>query len=424
MFALIDCNNFYVSCERLFRPELEGCPVLVLSNNDGCVVARSDEAKALGIGMGVPVFSIRSLIEQHDIVLFSSNYALYGDLSARVMSLLRSHCPAVEVYSIDEAFVYLEDHATSPRARISFWEGVRRWIHDCTGIPVSVGIAPTKTLAKLANHIAKKHTFTGVYDLSDGAAQREWLPRLDVEEVWGVGRRIAQKLGLYGIRTAQDLRRVPQAWVRQAFNVVLMRTVKELNGEVCLELVPTGAPRKQVVVSRSFREEVYDLPALQENISIYATRLAEKLREQRQITLSITVWLQVNRFRNHRTDGQVAFRRSVVLSQPTAHTGTLIAVGRQLVAELYESGNNYKKAGIMAHDLCPASHEQLHLFEGTESQAAQRALMGAVDGINHKMGRHTVFWAACGRRPQLQAHASQRSAAYTYRWEELLTVTD
>lgn len=415
MFALIDCNNFYVSCERLFRPDLEGRPVVVLSNNDGCVVARSNEAKALGVAMGEPVFRIRELIDRHGIVLFSSNYALYGDLSARVIAILKMHCDAVEVYSIDEAFVLTEGRGED------FFMGLRRRVGEWVGIPVSVGIGPSKTLAKLANYIAKRYVVTGVFDLSDARVRSLWLARIDVEEVWGVGRRIAQRLVLYGIRTAWDLCLAPKAWIRQEFGVTLLRTVKELNGEVCLGLSPQAAARKQMVVSRSFREEITDLGALQERMSMFATRLGEKLREQERITPSVTVFLRGNRFR---AEEVVAVQRTMALPEATAHTGALIGVVRALVAALYVPHTPYKKAGIMAHDLLPASHDQLNLFRSGGADASQRALMVAVDGINRKMGRHTVFWGACGRVPRLDTGASMRSAAYTYRWEELLTVRD
>lgn len=414
MFALIDCNNFYVSCERVFRPDLEGRPVLVLSNNDGCAVARSNEAKALGVKMGDPVFKIRSLIERHDIAVFSSNYALYGDLSARVMEVIEAYCEDIEVYSIDEAFVLTQGHDAA------FFGALKRCIAEWVGIPVCVGIGPTKTLAKLANHIAKRHTIGGVFDLTDAQMRSLWLARIDVEEVWGVGCRIAQRLTIYGIKTAWDLAQASKPWIRQEFGVTLLRTVQELNAEPCFELLTNTGARKQMVVSRSFKEEITDLGVLQERLSIFATRLSEKLRQQERIAPSVTVFWRNNCFKEE----VITAQRTMTLPQATAHTGTLIGVVRELAAALYTPSTKVKKAGIAVHDLLPATHEQLNLFVSAGEGVSQQTLMQAVDGINHKMGRHTVFWAACGRVPKIETGASHRSAAYTYSWGELLTIKD
>jgi DNA polymerase V len=280
-FALVDCNNFYASCERVFQPQLAATPIVVLSNNDGCVVARSEEAKALGIPMGEPLFQIRDLIRREGVRVFSSNYALYGDLSRRVMEILGQHCAAIEVYSIDEAFLRLEFYAQTPERLLDFARRLRWTVLRCTGIPVSIGIAPNKTLAKLANHIAKRRTDEGVYFL---LPQDPILAELPVAKVWGVGRAYERRLGERGVHTVRELQACYPGWIRQEFGVVGLRLLRELQGYACLDLEPPVTSRKHTMVSRSFARDVADPEDLRERLAVYATRLGEKLRRYHQAT--------------------------------------------------------------------------------------------------------------------------------------------
>src|SRR5690554_2745934 len=298
-FALVDCNNFYASCERLFRPDLNGRPIVVLSNNDGCIVARSAEAKALGIKMGAPYFQIQRFLEQQGVEVFSSNYALYADISARVMTTLEEMAPRVEVYSIDEAFLDLTgvDHIIELDC---FGRQVRETVGRYTGITVCVGIAPSKTLAKLANHAAKKwHATGGVVDLRDKARQRKLMSLLPVDEVWGVGRKLTQRLQSDGIKTVLDLADAQPKSIRQQYSVVLERTVRELNGESCLDLEEVTPVKQQIVCSRSFGERVTDRGVMREAVSEYAARAAEKLRIEGRTAKRVSLFMRTNRFNSH-----------------------------------------------------------------------------------------------------------------------------
>ena len=322
-FALVDCNNFYASCERVFQPRLAETPIVVLSNNDGCVVARSEEAKALGIPMGEPLFKIRDLIRAGRVRVFSSNYTLYGDLSRRVMDILGQHCADIEVYSIDEAFLRLEFHAQTPERLLDFARRLRWTVLRCTGIPVSIGIAPSKTLAKLANHIAKRRTDEGVYFL---LPQDPVLAELPVAKVWGVGRAYERRLAERDVITVAQLQACYPGWIRQEFGVVGLRLLRELQGYPCLALEPPVTSRKHTMVSRSFARDVYDREDLRERLAVYATRLGEKLRRYDQATAVLTVYLWTNRFRNQRADGRSCFARTLELPRATNHTATLIAI--------------------------------------------------------------------------------------------------
>ena len=419
LFALADCNNFYASCERVFNPKLYNRPVVVLSNNDGCVVARSNEAKALGIPMGIPLFQIRDLIKKHGVAVYPSNYALYGDMSRRVMSILQRHCADVEIYSIDEAFLKLDFYGFDEDKCFSFALDLRAKILQWTGLPVSIGIAPTKTLAKLANHIAKKQTDEGVFVLRP---QHPKLEKIDIEEVWGVGTAYKRRLNAIGVQTVAQLAQVNEYWMKKEFGIVGLRMLKELKGFPCLDLEPPVESRKNTMVSRSFKSDIYKLEDLSEAVAIYATRLGEKLRKFDQQASVLTIFLWANRFKNKRPDGRSCFSRTVELPLATSNTNELIAWSLGVVRAIYQKGTNYKKAGILASDLSPQSLLQTNLFVPEAPTLKSAKLMQAMDTINRQMGRNTVYFAACGKSPNFKLKAERKSQRFTTRWNEMLVI--
>lgn len=348
MFALVDCNNFYASCERVFNPGLRKRPVVVLSNNDGCVIARSQEAKAIGIRMGHPYFQARELIEKHGVAVYSSNYTLYGDMSRRVMETLERFSPEVEVYSIDEAFLDVR-HVASDRL-IEYGRELRATLHRWVGIPVGVGIAPTKTLAKVANHLAKKDpTRGGVVALATEKAWRGAIATFPIEDVWGIGRRWASMLAGQGGRTAADFAALPDAWIRRKMNVVGLRTAMELRGDPCLPLELAPPPKKGLMVSRSFGSKIEDLELIREALMAHVARAGEKLRRERLVANHLMVLLQTSRFAK---DGK-RYSNSLHTSLPYATycTPTLIKAAIPLLDSMYRSGFAYAKCGVMLTEL-------------------------------------------------------------------------
>jgi DNA polymerase V len=420
-FALVDCNSFYASCEQAFVPSLQGQPVVVLSNNDGCVIARSQKAKELGIPMGIPYWEVKKLIKKQGVKVFSSNYPLYGSMSNRVMSILHKSAPEVEVYSIDEAFLKLAFWDDSATFALDYGKALRekilRWVH----LPTCVGIGPTKTLCKLANHIAKKRMAEGVYVLE---ASDPILKEIPVRKIWGVARGYEARLAKAGVKTAAELQQLSETWMQQEFGVVGVRLLKEMRGEPCYTLEPPVSSRKNVMVSRSFRRDVYQKAELAEAISVYITRLAEKLRHYQQVAGYITVFLSANPFRNVRKDGKRYFSQGGLLPFATANTNELIEFCLPILEHLYEQGTNYKKAGVLASNLKPESSLQTHLFLRHEKVLRNKALMQAIDQINRKMGRNTLFFASCGTHHTWSRKEQWRSPRYTTRWEELLEVYD
>ncbi|EEF26393.1 uv inducible DNA polymerase umuc / mucb, putative [Ricinus communis] len=341
--ALVDVNNFYVSCERVFNPKLRNRPVVVLSNNDGCAVARSNEVKALGVPMGAPWFKFKDLAKQHGIIAYSSNYALYADMSNRVMSILRQFSPNQEVYSIDECFLDLTGFAR--RDLVVYGQDIRKRILQWTGLPVCVGIASTKTLAKLANHCAKKRPeYHGVCNFNSlsPAALDEILDSIEVGEIWGVGRRLAPRLQQLGFHTVLDLKRADPETLRQQFSVVMEKTIRELNGTVCIELEEINPPKKQILSSRSFGVPVTDIDGLSESISLYVSRAAEKLRRQHSYAGSIYVYIRTSPFKKH--DRQYSNGMTVPLPSPTDNTTKLVSVALWALKQLYRPGYHYAKA--------------------------------------------------------------------------------
>jgi DNA polymerase V len=411
-FALVDCNNFYTSCERVFNPRLEDIPVIVLSNNDGCVVARSDEAKAIGIKMGIPVFEIHKIIEKNKVVVLSSNYALYGDMSNRVMSVLAGFTPNLEVYSIDEAFLDLSgfryqnanDYASLIRNKVMQW----------TGIPVTLGLAPTKTLAKAASYTGKKNRM-GVFTLGSNPDFDAILEKLPVEDVWGIGRRISEKLKAINIHTALQLRNINQRWMRKNFGITGVRTVKELQGISCLPLEDAQPHRKIITTSRSFADPVKSFEGLREAISTFTANAAEKLREQSSVTPVVTVFILTSRFNR---DKFYYNHRIIELPTPTSNSFTLISYAVEGLKQIFREGYKYKKAGVIFNDLIPDDHVQMNIFEAYNFNKSKK-IMKAIDDINLSLGSRLVVFASEGTDKHWKMKFEKRSPCYTTRWEDI-----
>nr|UVK71101.1 RumB [Proteus mirabilis] len=416
VFALVDCNNFYASCEKLFRPDLKDTPVVVLSNNDGCVVARSREAKLLGIKMGVPVFQIKAEMQRHGILAFSSNYALYADLSSRVMRTLEEMAPRVEVYSIDEAFLDLTG-IESAISLVEFGQQLRERIGHWIGITVCVGIAPTKTLAKLANHAAKKYPATqGVVDLTNPDRQRRLLALVPVDDVWGVGKRLSKRLNALGIITALDLANASPRAIRDQFSVVLERTVRELNGESCIELEEIPPTKKQIVCSRSFGAKVTQFELLREAVCEYATRATEKLRKEQQQAKVMTVFIRTSPFKDN--EPQYSNSASGELLIPSCDTRDFIELANHLLKRIWKDGFRYAKAGVMLSDFYDPGMFQPGLFDDVSTRSNSQQLMSVLDTINQS-GAGKVFFAGQGTKKDWSMKREHLSPAYTTRWDQL-----
>lgn len=416
VFALVDCNNFYASCEKLFRPDLKDTPVVVLSNNDGCVVARSREAKSLGIKMGVPAFQIKAEMQRHGILAFSSNYALYADLSSRVMRTLEEMAPRVEVYSIDEAFLDLTG-IESVLSLVEFGQQVRERIGHWIGITVCVGIAPTKTLAKLANHAAKKYPATqGVVDLTNPDRQRRLLALVPVDDVWGVGKRLSKRLNALGIITALDLANASPRAIRDQFSVVLERTVRELNGESCIELEEIPPTKKQIVCSRSFGAKVTHFELLREAVCEYATRATEKLRKEQQQAKVLTVFIRTSPFKDN--EPQYSNSASGELLLPSCDTRDFIELANHLLKRIWKDGFRYAKAGVMLSDFYDPGMFQPGLFDDVSTRSNSQQLMSVLDTINQS-GAGKVFFAGQGTKKDWSMKREHLSPAYTTRWDQL-----
>lgn len=420
--ALVDCNNFYVSCERVFNPKLEAKPVVVLSNNDGCVVSRSNEVKALGLKMAEPWFKLEKLSKQHGIIAYSSNYALYGDLSARVMSILSTFSPRQEIYSIDECFLDLSGF--DPQSLMAYGQTIRQTVKRNVGIPVCVGIADTKTLAKLANHCAKKELSgnDGVCDFGqmDKVEGRALFAGIPVKEVWGVGPNISRKLLNMGIKTVEDLRTTSADKIRSQFSVVLSRTVNELNGTPCIELEDAGTPRQQIMVSRSFGAAVTELEELIESIAYYTTGAAEKLRHDGSVATSLCVYIRTNQF----TEAEAKYQQSIVvpLSQPTDDTMKLVSAACHGLKTIYRRGFRYKKSGVLLMGLQARKTIQPTLFDDPAKQARSASMIRTMDAINKKMGSGSLTLAASGTQCRWAMRRESKSPNYTTDWKELLAV--
>lgn len=421
MFALVDVNSFYASCETAFRPDLKGRPVVVLSNNDGCVIARNAEAKRAGVKMGDPYFKQKDLFLRYGVVCFSSNYELYADMSSRVMSTLEAMSPRCEIYSIDEAFCDLTG-VRNCRVLQEFGQELKDAVYQNTGLAVGVGIAQTKTLAKLANHAAKKwqRQTGGVVDLSNLDRQRKLMAALPVDEVWGVGRRISKKLEAMGIKTVLDLADTDIRFIRKHFNVVLERTVRELRGESCLELEEFAPVKQEIVCSRSFGERITDYDAMRQAICTYASRAAEKLRGEHQYCRFISTFVKTSPFAlNEPYYGNSA---SVKLLTPTQDSRDIIAAATRSLDAIWKDGHRYQKAGVMLGDFFSQGIAQLNLFDDNAPRRGSEKLMEVLDHLNAKEGKGMLYFAGQGIQQQWAMKREMLSPRYTTRYEDLLQV--
>jgi DNA polymerase V len=416
MIALLDANNFFVSCERVFRPDLMKRPVAVLSNNDGCFISRSNEVKLLGIPMGAPYFKYKEILDDHNVAIFSSHFTLYGDMSGRMMALIDSLVPRMEVYSIDEAFIDL----SGIKDIEILCNHLRKTILRSLGIPTSIGIAKTKTLAKVANHYAKRiPAFKSICFLKEDHRIEHALKRLSVGDVWGIGRQITKKLEGQGILTAYDLKNVDPRCMRQNFSVVGERIVRELNGVSCLELEDIQDPKKSIQVTRSFSKSIADLDELKQALATYATRLGQKLREQGLMTKNIMVFIRTSKFKVR--EPQYANSYTISLPSSVQDDISLIRAAMQALAQIYRQGFAYSKAGIMALDLASKGQKvQLDLFSrNVEEPFQSEKLWEAVDAVNKQYGRGTLFSAACGKSLSWKDQKNHLSPPYTTNWNYL-----
>jgi DNA polymerase V len=417
MFALIDCNNFYASCERVFRPDLNGKPVVVLSNNDGCVIARSNEAKALGIPMGAPAFQYEPLFKKHQVEVFSANFALYGDMSNRVMSILSEYTPDMEIYSIDEAFLKLDGLPCKDLQHYA--ADMRKKVLKYTGIPISIGIAPTKALAKVANRIAKKfpEKTENVYWIQTEEARIKALKWLKIEDVWGIGRRHAQRLMQRQVHTAYDFTQMEDAWVKKHMTIVGLRLKHDLMGIPSLQLEDVQ-PKKNIATTRSFEKNYTELHELKERISTFAFICAEKLRKQRSCCRAFTIFLHTN---PHRLDAP-QYHPSALIKLPFATQSgmELSRFATQALQRLFRPGYLYKKAGIIIHDFVPEDAIQGTLFERPNKKHIP--LMHTIDRINHLFGQATVKLASQDLQRTWKMKQEKLSPRYTTRLSDILTI--
>ncbi len=423
LFALVDVNNFYVSCERVFQPKLEHVPMVVLSNNDGCAVARSAEVKALGVKMGTPWFQIQDLAKEHGITAYSSNYTLYGDMSNRVVQVLRGFTPHLEVYSIDESFLQIERVLKQYQDTIALGQCIKQQVKQTTGLPVCVGIGASKTLAKFANHLAKKHkSFAGVCDVHamSQEALYQWMSETEVDEVWGIGRRIAKKLKAQHIYSVLDLLQASPQAMRQQFGVVMERLCYELRGVSCLKLEEVAPAKQQIIASRSFGKLVTTQAELAQAVATHAARAAEKLREQDGVTGALTVFIQTNPFKQHEPQHHQSV--TIPLADATDNTFTITNAALAGLQQIYQPNFRYKKAGIILNRISDKPTIQQSLFEDVDIKGKSAKLMKAVDAINTRFGNAVIRSAAAGTNNTKQAwqmRSNNRSPNYTTQWDEL-----
>ncbi len=421
LLALVDCNNFYASCERVFQPALRGKPVVVLSNNDGCVIARSNEAKALGIDMGAPWHLFRKRFENQGVIVRSSNYTLYGDMSARVMAILSGFTAELEIYSIDEAFLAIDGDADE----IEAWaQRLRETVHCSTGIPVSVGVAPTKVLAKVANRLAKKDAAAmpganAVRLLLDRAAQEDALSRVELSDLWGIARRMAARLQADGIATVMDLRRADPTWLRERFGIVTQRLALELRGIPCRGLELVTPDRKSIVASRSFGKPITRKAEVAEAVTAFASRAAAKLRRQNLAAGIVATFVETNPFREQ--DRQYHATRSLRLPVASADTGRLIAGAQGALEAVWKDGYRYKKAGVMLLDLVKATSVPDALFDARDD-GRSLARMRALDAVNARFGPDTLVFGRTAGRKDWHLRSTMLSPRYTTNWDEVLQV--
>ncbi len=413
LFGLIDCNNFYVSCERLFRPKLNNRPVIVLSNNDGCVVSRSAEAKKIGIPMAAPFYKVRPLIKKHGISVFSSNYVLYGDISSRVMRVIADHVPTIEVYSIDEAFVDLSDFDED--TAYAMMVDLQKKIFDWIGIPVTIGIAPTRTLAKVACVEAKRAGMK-CFPLLTERVQDQVLGKISVGDIWGIGRQSKEKLYFAGIKSGLELKHADPREVEKILGVVGKRKVFELNNLDSVERDSIGEQKQNISSSKSFSSGIYDLDSLKEAVTFYATRTAEKLRAQKSVCQVVSVFITTGRFSENRYFNS----KSIGFETPSDSTRKIINAALCGLESIYREGIEYKKAGVYLGGLSSGDEFQVSMFDPFDK--TEDNLMKAMDKINGKLGRDSVNFGVVKKKSPWQSSADYKSQNYTTSWSEILKV--
>jgi len=414
-FILIDCNNFYASCEKVFQPKLKNKPVVVLSNNDGCIVARSNEAKALGIRMGQPYFECMDIIKKKSVSVFSSNYTLYADMSSRVMNILELFSPMVEIYSIDEAFINYE--FDSPEKVNEYALKIKKTVEKWTGLSITVGIGDTKTLSKAASYIAKKNDlYKGILSLSFRDDIDEFLKKIPVYEIWGVGRQYSKHLFNHGIENACSLKYADESWVKKTMTVCGLKTALELKGISCISLSDTITAKKTIISSRSFGKPVEKLDDLRESVAMYVSNASEKLRKQSSIASIISVFINTNRFKD---EPQYSNYSSSSLQVPTSYTPDLIKCANNILEKIYREGYKYKKAGVMLSGIVPKDQIQLNLFVPLFDSEKKIRIMKTVDCLNKKYGNNTVFTGSCGIKKEWQMRRDLKSKNYTTDWDDI-----
>ena len=418
MFALIDCNNFYVSCERVFNPKLNNKPVVVLSNNDGCAISRSNEAKALGIPMGAPAFKYEKVFRKNNVKVFSSNFPLYGDMSSRVMSILSKFTPNIEIYSIDEAFLKFEGFENYDLE--SYCLGIKDMVLKWTGIPISIGIAPTKALAKVSNRIAKKfpNQTKGVYSISSEKKRIKALKWLKIEDVWGIGFRHSERLKKYKVNNAYDFISLPDNWVRKKMSVVGLRLKKELEGKSVLELEEVRSPKKAIATTRSFEGTITDYEKIKERISTFAVCCAEKLRSQNSNCNSIYVFVRSNKFQKNKPQ----YRNGILMNIPFS-TNSNMVIGKYALEglkKIFKQGIDYKKAGTIVMGIDSSENHQLNLFESENPK--HKYLMKAIDHIQKKEGQSKIKLASQDLGKRWKMKQEKLSPSYTCKVNDIIRV--
>jgi len=419
MFALVDCNNFYASCEKVFNPKLKNKPVVVLSNNDGCIIARSKEAKDLGIPMGAPAFKVESLFMQYGVKIFSANFTLYGDLSNRIMKILSEYTSNLEIYSIDEAFMSLD--FVKPDKLTEYARQIKLRILKGTGISVSIGIAPTKTLCKITNHICKKKPeYEGVLNWNEIINKDLLLEKVPVEEVWGIGHNTAPKLNKYGVYNALQFKSANQLWIRKLFSVTILRILTELNEVKCLPLESIHEPRKGIMSSRSFGKLVETKKELREAVATYICRAAEKLRQQKSAASYVYVSIKTNK---HKENQPQYFKYIIIpLKVSTWYVPDLIKAGYKGLDEIFLQGYKYKKATVMLLGIVPQSQVQLNIFHPEYEFQKVTKIMTAIDIINKQHGSEFIKYAATGLKQKWRMKQEKRSPRYTTNINEILKI--
>ena len=417
MIALADCNNFYASCEKIFNPKIKNKPIIVLSNNDGCVIARSNEAKALGIKMGIPAFKIKKIINNYNVSVFSTNFTLYGDFSQRVMTILANSISNIEIYSIDEAFMNLEGIPKQKQFAFKLRKKILKW----TGIPISIGIAPNKTLSKVANYIAKKEINNGVYILYNNNQIKEILKIFPINKIWGIGNKRYQRLHNENINNAYELTQKSDKWIQNNMSITGLKMVKELRGEVCYNLINKAKPKKSIMTSRTFGNQINNFQELAQAISTYANICAEKLRQEESCAKTIYIMISTNRFR-HKNKLNYKAQKIISLSNHTNDSLEIVSYAIKALKSIYRNDCFYKKGGVILSDIIPKSETQISLFSNSLDLIKREKIMLTIDKLNNNLGRGKVRLAVNGFEKKWGMKQKNLSQCYTTRINELLRI--